>query len=447
MEIKKIPLVGWLFDWLEGEGIEYGWIIFIGGVILFIYVLTRIPVPEGAVISLLFATAPLWLPFVTFLIFFSRHMAAVGAKFTYENGRTTVELLLPPEVTKSPEAMEFVFTQIHNVATPDNLMQTYLDGKRPLPYTFELVSRGGDVHFYITLPNKFVPALSANLYAQYPGVEVRTLDLDYTAEVPADLKDWEFMSFHMNKKKDDVYPIKTYIDYELNRNPKEEEKVDPMTPMLEVLGSVKPGDQLWIQFICLAHREKNFKLGSLSSKSTWEVDAASAINKLMGRQDDKTAPPELEGSPRLTNTERDTVDAIGRHTQKYAYETAIRWCYLAPPGNSFDGGLIPRTIRSFAQTEMKCEGRNGIGVRWRTDFNYMFISDPFGTKIPALKRAELKEYKQRILFPKNSGMSFKIYSAEELATLYHVPGKVAMTPTLNRVSSTRAEAPANLPTS
>ena len=199
MEIKDIPIIGGIFGWFEGEGVNYGWLIFIIGLVAFFVLLRMISIPEGRVVSFIFYTAPIWLPLVTFFHFFSRHMIAVGMKFAYENGRTTLEVFLPPEVTKSPEAMEFVFTQIHNAASQDNMMQTYLDGKRPLPYTFELVSRGGDVHFYITIPDKFVPALTANMYAQYPGVDIRTLDLDYTAEVPNDLKDWNFMSFHMNK--------------------------------------------------------------------------------------------------------------------------------------------------------------------------------------------------------------------------------------------------------
>ena len=39
----------------------------------------------------------------------------------------------------------------------------------------------------------------------------------------------------------------------------------------------------------------------------------------------------------------------------------------------------------------------------------------------------------------------KVFSAEELATVFHLPGQVALTPTLNRIGSTRSEAPANLP--
>jgi len=36
-------------------------------------------------------------------------------------------------------------------------------------------------------------------------------------------------------------------------------------------------------------------------------------------------------------------------------------------------------------------------------------------------------------------------SVEELATIYHIPGSVIITPNLSRIESARKSAPANLP--
>ena len=73
------------------------------------------------------------------------------------------------------------------------------------------------------------------------------------------------------------------------------------------------------------------------------------------------------------------------------------------------------------------------------------FADPFGKKVPALKKTELKEYKLRKLDAKGGASVWSVISVEELATVFHLPGTVARTPTLNRVTSTRGEAPANLP--
>jgi hypothetical protein len=444
MELKDIPILGGALGFFGDEDIDYGVAAAIVGILIIFVLLTFLGVSQSKMVTFVFMLSPIWLPYMAFHIFFDKWMEMVGKKFRINSGRTIFEIKLPAEVFKSPEAMEFVFTQVYNAASPDNLMETYLDGKRPLPYTFELASRGGDVHLYATIPNKFVSGFTDNMYAQYPGIEIVQQLVDYTSEIPHDLKGWSFMSFHFAKKKNQVYPIKTYIEYGMDKLPKEEEKVDPMTPMLEMLAGIKPNQQMWIQFLCIAHRPKSFKNGQLKAEDTWEHTVHEEIDKIMGRDEEKKGGVELEGMVRLTTGERDTIDVMDRNAGKAPFEFACRVCYISNKEWDYDGGLYSRMIRSLAQTEIR--GRNGIGMRWRTDFNYRTISDPFRKIIPALKRQELKEYKLRVLFPKTSGMGYKIMTAEELATIFHVPGSVAQTPTLNRVPSTRGEAPSNLPT-
>ena len=128
-----------------------------------------------------------------------------------------------------------------------------------------------------------------------------------------------------------------------------------------------------------------------------------------------------------------------RNAGKFAFEFVARVAYISHKENDYDGGLYSRFIRSFTQTTIK--GRNGLGLYWRTDFNYNFISDPFGKRRVMLKKHEIHLYKTR-----NHHGSTKVMSAEEMATIFHLPGTVAATPTLNRVASTRGEAPSNLPT-
>jgi hypothetical protein len=442
-ESRGIPILTGVLKWLQSEDIDYGMPVFITGLLVVVVLLAYVGIPQSKMITFLFLTAPIWLPYLSFHLFFEKWMEMVGKQFLFKGGRTIYEIKLPQDVFKSPEAMEFVFTQIFNKASPDNLMETYLDGKRPVYYSAELVSRGGDVHFYFTITNKFKYGFIDNIYAQYPGVEIRELDLDYTAEIPHDLHGVSMMSFIFNKKKDEEFPIKTYVDFEMTKLPKEEEKVDPMTPMLEMLAGIKPQQQVWVQFLFKAHRDKNFKNGQLHAEGTWETRVEAKIDQIMKRgdfaehKDEEKTTLDL-GAARLTTFEKDKVDAMQRNASKEPYECVIRVIYLSMKERDYDGGLYSRIIRTFAQTEMK--GRNGIGLKWRTDFNYNFISDPFNKIRPALKREEMHHYKAR-----NWHGATAIFTAEELATLFHLPGKVAITPTLNRVPSTRGEAPSNLP--
>jgi hypothetical protein len=122
-------------------------------------------------LSLIIAFTPVWLPFLLFWLLYEKWMEFAKHKFMHQQGRTTLRIKLPAEVFKSPEAMENVLAQVHNVQSPDNLWQTYIDGKHPLVMSLEIVSIGGDVRLYINCPTKKVKnAVESQLYANYPVV-------------------------------------------------------------------------------------------------------------------------------------------------------------------------------------------------------------------------------------------------------------------------------------
>lgn len=404
---------------------------------------TTIGVPIEPVMAIALALMPIWLPVTIFYLLFNRWLEFVHLKFMIDNGRTTLRIKLPQEVLKSPEAMESVLTQIHNPNGPDNLWQTYIDGKHPLLFSFELVSIGGDVRFYVNVPTKKTKnVFEAQLYAQFPGIEVTEELLDYSTEIIWDEKKYDLMSFHLVKKEDQVFPIKTYIDFGLDKQPKEELKFEPMAAMLEQLSTAGPQDRVWIQILCRPHAKRNFKSGSLKNVDSWESSVFKKISEMLGRDPNtKTGPLELEAQPRLTSGERDTIEAMERNVGKYAYETAIRVLYVAPK-EKFNGNMM-LINKTFAQYDII--KRNGLAVRWRTDFDYNWFSDWSGKKKIALKKSELSDYKKRIYTPMNDADTPKIMTTEELATIFHIPGSSVITPGVARIPSARREAPANLP--
>jgi len=428
-------------------GVTAGPLFLIFGLVIFLYLLSLFNIDLSPVFSVMISLTPIWLPLGLFYITFDRWMFYIQNKFAGNNGRTTLRINLPQEVFKSPEAMESVMAQIHNSNNPDNLMQTYIDGKHPLTYSFELVSIGGEVRFYINVPTKKTKnAVEAQLYAQYPGIEVVEEDIDYTSEIPWNPDKYEYMTFHMGKKEDEIFPIKTYIDYGLDKMPKEEQKFEPMAPMLEQLGKVKPHERIWIQILAIPHVKKNFKNGHLGETPTWEKKAYAKINEMLKRDLRQDPDEPMERAPMLTAGERDNIAAIERNVGKYGYEVGIRWIYITEKGK-FDGDGISPMIRSFSQYDII--GRNGIGARWRTDFDYNFFSDHSGKRKTRLKKYELGKYKDRNYYQqdrKGKADSMKVMSVEELATIFHIPGSTIVTPTLPRITSARKEAPSNLPT-
>lgn len=430
------------FKFFEGFGTNIAKLIFIVGTALFIFAFQFISVEPGSVLSYMIKTAPLYLPFVTFHLFFEQWLYFVQKEFNLKQGRVSLEIRLPQDIFKSPEAMELVLVQLHQAAGPDNHVQTYWDGKNPPVYGLEIVSRGGDVRFYINTPRKkFKNMWETQLYAQYPGIEITELDVDYPSEIVWNPDKYDMFSFHFNAKKADAFPIKTYIDFGLDKMPKEEEKSDPITSILEALGSVGPGEHMWIQFLISANREENFKTGSLHARADWKEEAVEAMKAYMEKAA-KRAGSENISPMSLTDSEKQVVASIERSLSKSGFNTKIRGMYIAEK-QAFNGdriGALSGCWRTFDDNN-----RNMIGVRWRTDTDWPWWQDRKKATTTAMKKQELNEYKRRAFTKQNAGDGAKVFTTEELATLFHLPGKVAFTPTLQRIPSKRAEAPGNLP--
>ncbi len=441
----------WLFGVFEKIGANPAIIFIPLGLVLFYIVFKFIDVDSSRTLGYVIAGAPLYLPVVTFLLAFEFWLAYVQKDFDMKQGRVTLEIRLPQEIFKSPEAMELVLIQLHQTAAPDNHIQTYWDGKHPPTYALEVVSRGGDVRFYMNVPRKkFKNIAEAQLYAQYPGIEIQELDIDYTAEIPWDTTRFSYFSLHFGLKKEDALPIKTYIEYGLHTMPKEEEKVDPITSFLEAFASIGPNEYLWAQILITANRESTFKTGSLIASPDWKAAAKKHIRKIIeeanarvGVKEDKETRTTLS-MMNLTDSEKETIRAIERSLGKNAFDTVIRGMYIATNEAYLPGERIGALITSWRGYDDL--NRNAIGVRWRTDFDWPMFQDRKGRRTAAYKKQELDEYKRRAYTHHNRNDKSKVMTTEELATIFHLPGKVAVTPSLARLPSKRAEAPANLPT-
>ncbi|NCN52406.1 hypothetical protein GW943_01195 [Candidatus Parcubacteria bacterium] len=430
---------------LEDLGANGGIILVVLGIIAIGAAFFTLDVSSSATVKIILITSPVWLPVITFGLFYEYWLEFVRREFDLKQGRVTLEIRIPQEVFKSPEVMELILNQLHQTAAPDNHIQTYWDGKHPPVTSLEIVSRGGDVRFYINVPRKkFKNIAEAGFYSQYPGVEMIELDVDYTSEIPWDPSRFSYFSLHFNLKKDDALPLKTYIEYGMHTMPKEEEKIDPITTMLEPFAAIGPGEYFWAQILIDANRDVGFKEGSLTKQSDWKPAANAFIQKMIADAQ-KRAGENAGGNvmQQLTDTEKDTIKAVERSLGKNAFNVAIRGMYIATNEAYTPGERIGSLITSWRGYDDI--NRNALGVRWRTDYDWNWWQDPSGRKKQAWKKDELREYKLRSYSQRGAKDGKKIMTTEELATIFHIPGKVVTTPTVGRIPSTRSEAPPNLP--
>ncbi len=384
---------------------------------------------------------PLWLTYV-------RGVNFLSIKYS------VFEIKLPKETYKSPLAMELLLHGLHNTADGGWLNQFWKGETRPW-YSLEFASVEGKVKFYIWAEDRRKIGLMSTLYAQFPGIEVHEVE-DYTKGVhydPKTMKVWAAEFKFTNKN--DAYPIKTYIDYELDKNPKEEFKVDPLTAGLEFLSSLGPNQSVWIQLVIRAHKPEKRKPGHLFEKiDPWKISAEDEINKIMSRDPKSkrvgskpgTADFEPSAAIQLSDIEKDQVKALSRSLTKLPFDVGIRTLYITKK-EAFDGPFGIGGCISFFKN-FNTEHLNGFkpnGDKWSVWLDAPW-KDYKGIRKDRFSREGIMAYKMRSFFypPFNDGVQV-VLNTEELATIYHFPGSVAATPGLERVPSKKAEAPTNLP--
>ncbi len=358
-----------------------------------------------------------------------------------KEGSMLLEVKLPRGITKSPIAMEVFLTSLWQKGGV-NLIDGYVKGKVRPWFSLEIVSIDGHIHFYIWCQPKFKDLVEAQLYAQYPTVEISEVE-DYTRHTTYNDEKNVYWASSFKLAKADAYPIRTFVDYGLDKLGTEEEyKTDPITTIIETLGSLQAGEQLWFQILIQAHREEGLSDGRLSKKEDWKKAGEAEIKKIMEKATDKESK-----QVRLSSMQTDAIKAIERSLNKFAFDTGIRAIYIASKESDRKARRIAAILGVFRPFGSNANYFNNIVPGKGVGFEYPW-QDFKGKKSKFLQKSFLEAFKERSFFNgryKHFRQDPFILTTEEVATIYHFPGDVAQTPTLSRVESRKSEAPSNLP--
>ncbi len=335
----------------------------------------------------------------------------------------------------------------------------------------------------------------------------------------------------------DYLPIKTYVDFGLDKDPKEEFKTDPLTQILEAMGSIGKGEHMWYQVLVQDESvyngttkmpklyinkktHKHLSLKDMADERKKQIRTASYIKhgdlvydeygyEKKPREID-TGEVDTNGKPiinkvpltynlakdgvltdtikavskdeiKLTQSEKDELETINKKMGKPLAVVVVRLIYLAKKEN-FNFGQTATTM-SFSKLftgwnklllvklsdpyDYPWEKMGGRRPYWRAEETFEAFVEREGYFPHVPERKTLDEWedrffwsltmKQRKLFrmifevifypfqhPSSEDVVMTL-NLEEIATLWHLPGAVAATPTLPRIDSTKGVAPVNLP--
>jgi len=390
----------------------------------------------------------IWLPLMAVFMFLEAWVSYVRAIFKTETTWSLLEIKIPRQILRGPKAMEQIFSSLHTfIGGPSVWYDFYWDGEVQLWYSFEIASFGGDLHFYVKTPARHKNYVEANIYAQYPDVEIAEVE-DYVSRMPSTYDalqqaGYELWGTELNLAKDDVYPIRLYEEFE---TPSEYSTLDPISSLIEVLNSIQPGEEIWLQILMApantSWQERGVRYIKDMQKSTRIVTESAEGKKVTV---DRTPGEEL------------ALKAIEHNISKPGFQTMIRYVYLAPTTIYNKNTAWYGVLGSFNQYSSKAHNsfKHDSNVRTATEWFYY----------PFLFPTWRQEYRRRKIYSKFRERTMKesafftflftrmtlspshiILNTEELATIYHYPSNIVLTaPSIQRIESRKVSPPAKLP--
>lgn len=364
-----------------------------------------------------------------------------------------LELKFPREILKGPKAMEQFFAVLYGVRNaPGDFIETYLDGEVTLWFSLEMISIGGDTHFYIRTPVKHQKVVTANLYANYPMIEVEPVP-DYMEKFPRtleglDARNLDIWGSELVLAKPDAYPIRTYIQYE---GVEEERSIDPIASILEVFRQLDRKESVFVQ-ILIRPADDKWREKGLELVKSLKIEGSKTIVGPLGEYTDR---------PIRTPGETEILKAIEINISKSGYESLIRYIYVADK-SVYNINFAKRgTISAFNQHADRSMNfflhNNSIytQTKW-INYPYFFPKQRgVGRKRRILENYHERKMPEEMLssqflharaFNLNIRQRIFVLNAEELATLFHPPTNLVLTaPLIGRTESKRMGPPVSLP--
>jgi hypothetical protein len=329
------------------------------------------------------------------------------AKEHWLTNRQTIllKILVPKNNEKSPSAAENLFAALHGIYRPDSRFPEYI--------SFEIASSAHAIEFYVDCPIEFRDFIEGQIYAQYPTVEIQEVP-DYAR---VDLSDLRIAGADLALTKEDVFPIKTFENFE----------VDPLAGITGVLSKVGEHEQIWIQVLIrpISDEWQHKGIGHVAAIRSGEAPRTSFFRLIVRGLIEIFRAPPAEGAapavpPSLPASQEAALKAVEEKTTKLGYATKIRLLAMAP---------------DLATATMKINAVTGVFKQ----FNTINMNGFKAGKITHDQKL-VETYRLREFLEEGS-----ILNIQELASIYHLPNVSVETPNIVWAGAKKGEPPAQLP--
>src|SRR3989338_8271986 len=193
-----------------------------------------------------------FLPVLLFLGFFFAWLEYIQAQYFNSLSWTLLKIKPPPDVDRSPKAVEQIFAGLHGVfIKPLTWKEKIFKGKTLDWFSFEIVGQEGVTNFYIRTLSDYKNIVESNVFAQYPDAEINEVE-DYMKNWPEKLPNdkYDLFGSELVLAKEDAFPIQTYPFFEEKTPGLEQVKrIDPLSSVSEIFSTFRPGENFIIQIL------------------------------------------------------------------------------------------------------------------------------------------------------------------------------------------------------
>ena len=355
----------------------------------------------------------IWVPLAALLLYLAwRNNRQAETIDTTEHVLITLEI--PRANEKQELAAEQLFASLHGILRDKRELR--MTGGLQEHISFEIAAINKLIRFYVWVPKHLQNFVEGQIYAQYPTVQIHTLDEDYTKR---EFEHSVVYTSELTLTDNEMLPIKTFQSFE----------VDPLAGITATLAKLEDSsEEVWIQVLVRPTPDDWHKRASSFANrirnGQGNFDLVSGGGKyLLQALEALWKPPEQGASssaPELSERDKTRISEIEKKSVKLGYQVKIRIAYLGdsqPVAKQRMQALVG-TFKQFNSTNL-----NGFKMSGAS-FN----------------REEIEKYRARFFIDRGY-----ILNIEELASVFHLPHTNVETPNIVWASNKTAEPPAKLP--
>lgn len=374
---------------------------------------------------------------------------------------TFLQITLPDIAEQTPRSMQYAYDVWGGIHKDPDLVEKYFEGYLEAWFSCEVQCTANRVRYIMVVPTSHRKFFEGVIYGQYPTATIKEVeDFSRTYDWREIGKKFDIYGAEVVLEKEDIFPIRTYVDYEDPLAP-EERFIDPHQSLIEAYSNVRPGEEYWFQVLVRPIGGKDI--------AKWVEYGEEEVRKISGQTKEKppgilaqiknffvALPGEvlqvIVSGKALESDKKDDkptlrffnpvdtakMEGILQKISQGGFRTKIRVIYIAPPGELHKPN-ISRAIGAFKQFNTfhlnhilpdkltKTNGPNFILKQTRRRFR---------------QRSILLKFQWRDFWGIKAGF---MMNAEELATLYHFPAKFVKAPLVERAKAGLKSGPENLP--